>query len=691
MKIKRIYTGLVMILLVGIMLASFAINTSAQGNILSVNSGDGFSTWFISGEQTMVINGFDLRSYGLSLPVTIDAVRISVNTPVPGAPVVAVVYQDANGGSPVDAQLVASKTVTIDQAGVARVQLDAPAIIEAPVAWVGFYLPVDFQFYGDTSGSSVLSYWAWSPDGGFNLSELSTALVVGPADGTAPVNIDMGGKARITAEIRQVPVNPAEAVAESTDAVAPETTVDPESTAEATQSVNVISAGVSDQLVTSTDGNLLDSYEDCAEVLYDPLDIRVTGRGGFYMYCRNNVTQASTGQVVGGDGRNYERTSYLYEVNAAGDYKADENDAERLKVAVTHCMIVAPEDVDRAKIGIAYGSPRTWRILDTTVFGNVACAEVTHSGNIALFLRRTGAENYRNVNLTFAGEPTLSPLPLRCGVTTEIFVSVVNDGFESTISPVIIGVEQITFLEDGAEYLAQVQTYEIPVLDPGESFDFTTSDISFASFPGLDNEIRFLIDYENEIPEINESDNAVFRQSTMIRDKNVICPDFPTLTPLPTKTITPTPTPTPLPAEFAFVQVHNSQINAKNELILELEMRCSGQQKCLNPSFQVISHVNGLDQRPYLLPPIINFTTAGVDTVVQLVSPNANNVLRYALQRFQGQSFINSSSVHRFTMAFELRDTVDPGDVIDIEIILHSSNDINPNNNEAPPIQVVVP
>ena len=690
MKIKRIYTGLVMILLVGIMLASFAVNTSAQGNILSVNSGDGFSTWFISGEQTMVINGFDLRSYGLSLPVTIDAVRISVNTPVPGAPVVAVVYQDANGGSPVDAQLVASKTVTIDQAGVARVQLDAPAVIEAPVAWVGFYLPVDFQFYGDTSGSSVLSYWAWSPDGGFNLSELSTALVVGPADGTAPVNIDMGGKARITAEIRQVPVNPAEAVAESTDAVAPETTVDPESTAEATQSVNVISAGVSNQLVTSTDGNLLDSYEDCAEVLYDPLDIRVTGRGGFYMYCRNNVTQASTGQVVGGDGRNYERTSYLYEVNAAGDYKADENDAERLKVAVTHCMIVAPEDIDRAKIGIAYGSPRTWRILDTTIFGNVACAEVTHSGNIALFLRRTGAENYRNVNLTFAGEPTLSPFPLRCAVTTEMFISIVNDGFESTISPVIIGVEQITFL-DGAELLAQVQTYEIPVLDPGESFDFTTSDISFASLPGLDNEIRFLIDYENEIPEINESDNAIFRQSTMIRDKNVICPDLPTLTPLPTGTFTPTPTATPEQSEFAFIQVHDSNVNADNKLILDLEMRCGGKNKCLNASFHIISQINGANQRPYTVPPTFNFVTAGVDSVVQLLSPTKGNLIRYVLQRFQGQSFVNSSSTHRFTMAFNLKDTVNSGDVIDINIIVQSDNDINPDNNASPPIQVVVP
>src|SRR5690606_30058278 len=54
---------------------------------------------------------------------------------------------------------------------------------------------------GDSSGSSVFTYWAWTANSTFDLSNLSTAGVFGPANGTDPVKVDMGGIARITAEV----------------------------------------------------------------------------------------------------------------------------------------------------------------------------------------------------------------------------------------------------------------------------------------------------------------------------------------------------------------------------------------------------------------------------------------------------------------------------------------------------------
>ena len=63
-------------------------------------------------------------------------------------------------------------------------------------------MPVGFEFHADTSGSSVLTYWAWTPGSSFDLSNLGSAAVLGPGDGTAPVNIAMEGIARITAELR---------------------------------------------------------------------------------------------------------------------------------------------------------------------------------------------------------------------------------------------------------------------------------------------------------------------------------------------------------------------------------------------------------------------------------------------------------------------------------------------------------
>ena len=134
-----------------VIVLSFALmlkpNPSIAGDIiLSHNTGSESSVFFIENEPSLVINGFDLTPHAVRFPVALDAVSISVNRPVPGAHIELVVYQDSNGGSPVDATLVHRQPVTINQAGFHRFLLDPAAIVTEPVVWVGFYLPVGFRF-----------------------------------------------------------------------------------------------------------------------------------------------------------------------------------------------------------------------------------------------------------------------------------------------------------------------------------------------------------------------------------------------------------------------------------------------------------------------------------------------------------------------------------------------------------------
>ena len=154
----------------------------AGDTLLSNNSGMQSAVFYIEGESSAVINGFDLTPLGVQLPVALDAVRISVAKPVPGVNSEMLVYVDGNGGSPIDARLVHSQPVML-QGGLNRVQLRQAAIIEEPVVWVGFRMPVGLEFHADISGASVLTYWAWTPGGDFDLNSLANAAVLGPGDG----------------------------------------------------------------------------------------------------------------------------------------------------------------------------------------------------------------------------------------------------------------------------------------------------------------------------------------------------------------------------------------------------------------------------------------------------------------------------------------------------------------------------
>ena len=86
--------------LIGVILVGMGV-VHAGNQVLSDNSGDGNAPWHISCKSSVVINGFDFNSLGIQRPAVIDKVSISVQSPVSGTPATVVVYEDANGGSPV--------------------------------------------------------------------------------------------------------------------------------------------------------------------------------------------------------------------------------------------------------------------------------------------------------------------------------------------------------------------------------------------------------------------------------------------------------------------------------------------------------------------------------------------------------------------------------------------------------------
>ena len=336
-------------LILAVMTMIIVLPASAGTQVLSDNSGDGNAPFFISGEPSLVINGFDLNSLGIQRPAVIDKVSISVKTPVPGTAVDVVIYQDANGGSPVDASLAGTMQVTIDQAGVFTATFPTPVTVTQPVIWVGFYLPVNFNFFADTSGTSVLTYWAWTTGGRFNLNSLSSASVLGPAVGTAPVNIDLKGKARITAEI--------------TGANGGTTTTTTTTTTSGQSDVNL---------------GVMQPYANCGDVSHDTADEYISYQDQINLSCQQVALWQSPAALAG-----YTLRGNLYDILA---FKANGVVEQRFLYRITHCIRPAAEDLDHAVIGSAYGSPRQWHILTTERFGDVVCAEVRYIGNLAYFI-----------------------------------------------------------------------------------------------------------------------------------------------------------------------------------------------------------------------------------------------------------------------------------------------------------------
>lgn len=347
------------VLLALVLLGLLALPASAGTTVLSNNSGDGSTIWHITGEPSLVMNGFDLTPLNLQLPAAIDRVSISVDTPVPGTPIEVVVYQDANGGSPVDAQLVGRTQVDITQAGVFTATFATPVQVTQPVVWVGFYLPVNFFFRADTSGSTVLTYWAWSAGSRFDVANLGSAQVLGPSDGTSPVNLDMGGIARISAEI-----SPAGA--------APAAQVQTNGTPGAT---SLIAQGIGN---SDANMNIMVPYATCETLFFDGEDELITFGDSINLHCVEIWPGYAPPAPPG-----YVYRQLLYDLSI---WTAQSIITDFMPFEVTHCIEPFPDDLPKAVIGLAYGAPRTWRILPTLRFGNRVCAEVTHPGNLAYFI-----------------------------------------------------------------------------------------------------------------------------------------------------------------------------------------------------------------------------------------------------------------------------------------------------------------
>lgn len=436
---------------------------------LSVNSGSGRQVWFISGESSLVMNGFDLTSIGQTLPAVLDRASIVIETPVPGAAVEVVIYQDGNGGSPSDATVVGRRQVTIEQSGSFTVTFDPPVVITQPVVWVGFYLPVNTQFIGDTAGTSVLTYWAWTSGGTFDIGNLASAQVLGPADGSAPVGINMNGRAYITAEV---------------------------STATQAQASTTGTPAALSQTVINTTGNfgVMQAYSSCLAVLQDTADIIVSYRDGIDMYCREVWEGYSPPSPVG-----YFRRQLLYDISVYNGEGVISGDL--LPLPVTHCIYPDAADLPSAVIGVASGSPREWRVLPTQRFNNVVCAEIPRGGNLSYFVP---APNGINVQITNAYISPVDPAPSQ---PFSVAATIRNQGTEASPATTV----QVIIRNDrtGAE-TARVDL-AVPALASNESVNVQAI-VTITTYVNETHTASFRVDPSGGITEIDENDNEFLRQ-----------------------------------------------------------------------------------------------------------------------------------------------------------------------------------
>ncbi len=371
-NLKRFWLALTCFFALALTTTQFA---QAGNYTLTNNTGSASDVFFITGEATLVMNGFDLQPRGIPRPTSLDRVSIDVVTPIPNVPIEVVVYQDADGGDPVNSTLVGRQTVNINQAGIFSATFDPPLQITAPVVWVGFYLPPDFRFRADTSGTSVLTYWAWTPNSTFDLNNLSSAQVFGPGNGSAPVNLNMGGIARITAELITTATPPADS-----GTITPGTTGRPGSLT----SVSRDSQGRIVQVVGDPNTSLaaMVPYSNtwgCGELYYDLQDIRVNFRSGVAVGCKTSPANYSPAAPEGYRIRN----ALTYDVTVFGVVSPGTN---RMTYPITHCLRVTGSDLNNAVMGIAYGIPHQWEVLPTIRFGDFICADLFYAGPVTYLI-----------------------------------------------------------------------------------------------------------------------------------------------------------------------------------------------------------------------------------------------------------------------------------------------------------------
>lgn len=487
-------------------------NPSAAGDIiLTHNRGGENAVFFVNDEPSLVINGFDLSPHTTRFPIALDAVSISVDRPAPGSHIDLVVYQDANGGSPVDASLVHRQSVQINRSGVQRFILNEAAIITEPVAWVGFYLPVGFRFHADTSGPSVLTYWAWAPGGTFPLDNLASAPVLGPGDGTEPVSIDMQGVARITAELRPL--------------------FHQEMASDAVLGNQLIAEG-------EQDTSLLQGYPHCGGLLFDPEDIAITSRASFTVHCGVASEFEAPTEIVHPDGHflDLQRAGHLYKLEAQIPQDQLVHGAVNvMPVPVTHCIQIQAGDLEQAVIAEARGIPERWHALPSVRFEDVVCAEITTASYLSYFLPR-GADSPPNVNLVM-GWSKVSPHPLECGLPAYVEAPVTNTGqsWFSTVSGNVKFIIENIHVRSGITTGAVELSIETSQLGPGMRHILVFAPIYVTTYVNELHRLQVRADFDNQIQETNENDNVWFTEYILSNaQQSDRCFDVPWLTATPT-------------------------------------------------------------------------------------------------------------------------------------------------------------
>ena len=479
--------------------------------ILSHNTGSENAVFFIENEPSLVINGFDLTPYTAQFPVGLDAVSISVSRAAPVTNIELVVYQDANGGSPVDATLIHRQPVTINRSGFHRFQLSEAAIVTEPVVWVGFYLPVGFRFHADVSGPSVLTYWAWTPGAAFDISSLASAPVLGPGDGTDPVSIDMQGIARITAEMRPLFHQEMES----------DTLLGHQLVAEGEQ-----------------DTSAMGTYPHCGGLLHDPEDISVTSSSSFTIRCEVKSEFEAPTEVVNPDGRllDLQRAGHLYKLEAQIPQAQRVHGAVNiLPVPVTHCMSIQPGDLEQAVIAEGRGIPERWHVLPSVRFGEMVCAEITTASYLSYFLPR-GAGAPPNVNLA-VGWTTVNPHPIECGLPAYVSAPVVNTGqsWFSTVSGNVKFIIENIHVRSGTITGAVEISVETSQLGPGMRHLVHFAPIYVTTYVNELHRLQVRADFDNQIQETNEDDNVWFTEYILSNaQQSDRCFDAPWLTATPT-------------------------------------------------------------------------------------------------------------------------------------------------------------
>lgn len=478
------------------------VNPAAAGDtILSNNSGEESAVFFIKDEPSLVINGFDLTTLGLALPTALDAVSISVDAPVPGSSIDLVVYQDGNGGSPVDATLVRRQQVALEQTGFNRIALEEPAIITEPVIWVGFYLPVDFRFHADQSGSSVLTYWAWTPASTIDLASLGAAGVLGPGDGSEPVGIEMDGIARITAELRSPQLE---------------------------EVASAIPLGQQIVADVAQDTSIMRTYEDCAQVLYDPEDNAISYNLSFALHCRVASSFEAPHRIANQTGQalDVERGSQLYKIwTHLREEQLTEGRVSQLPVPVTHCLRVPAEVLDRAVIGEVRENElvgEMWYVLPTVRINNLICAEVSVAHYLSYFVPRA-QEASPEVNLAL-GWARVEPHPVACGVPTMVHAPIVNTGrswFDTESGHVRVTVQDF-HVATGVRTVKYELMAPTNQFGPGVRRDLSLGPIYFYDYVNELHRLQVQVDMDDAVAETNEADNVWFTEYVMQRQPGQI-------------------------------------------------------------------------------------------------------------------------------------------------------------------------